>query len=356
MGRSELTGKVQTVLGLIEPEDLGITLTHEHLISDGSCNLVEPNEATEKAMMHHPVTLDILWWLRYHWNLNVDNYLLVDEQEIIKEVMHFKLAGGSSIVELSNVGLGRDPAALARISRATGLNVIMGSGYYQASSYGPEMDVKTEEEITEEIVRDITVGVGNTGIRSGVIGEIACSWPLADNERKSLRASARAQQLTGAPLNVHPGHSEEAPTEIIKILGDAGADLIRTVIDHMDRALRDPNKRIELAKTGCYLAYDMFGKEGYYPMHHVGGDRVIDMTNDVQRINEIIELIDKGYLNQILISQDIFTKMQFRAYGGWGYDHILRNALPWMRAKGMTEEQIYTIMVDNPKSLLTFIK
>jgi len=350
--RAELTGKVQTVLGLIAPDNLGITLAHEHLISDGSCCMAQPDEATEKAMMHCPVALDILWWLRYHGNLNVDNYLLIDEQEAISEVIHFKLAGGNSIVELSNVGLGRDPEALARLSRATGLNIIMGSGYYQAASHGPEMDAKTEGEITEEIVRDITVGVGNTGIHSGIIGEVGCSWPLTDNERKSLRASARAQQLTGAPLTVHPGYSEESPMEIIKILDDAGADITRTVIDHMDRTLRSSGSRVELAKTGCYLEYDGFGKEGYY---HVGRNKVLDFPNDTQRINEIMELIGKGYLNHILISQDIFTKVHRRTYGGWGYAHILRNVLPWMRAKGMTEEQIHTILVDNPKRLLTFI-
>jgi len=351
MSRSELTGKVQTVLGPIAPEDLGITLPHEHLISDGSCWFVEPSEATEKAMVHHPVTLDILWWLRYHLFQNMDDLLLLDEQEAIKEASHFKLAGGNSIVELSNIGLGRDPAALARISRATGLNVIMGSGYYLAVSHGPEMDAKTEEEITDEIVRDIMVGAGNSGMRSGIIGEIGCSWPLADNERKSLRAAARAQQLTGAALNVHPGQGEEAAMEIVKMLGDAGADLTRTVIDHIDRAVRDPQNRIKLAKTGCYLEYDLFGREGYYPVHH----RIIDLPNDAQRINEITELINKGYLNQMLISQDIWNKTQRCTYGGWGYAHILRDTIPVMRVKGMTEEQIHTIMLENPRRLLTFV-
>ena len=351
MSRSELTEKVQTVLGPIAPEDLGITLPHEHLISDGSCWFVEPSEATEKAMVHHPVTLDILWWLRYHLFQNMDDLLLLDEQEAIKEAIHFKLAGGNSIVELSNIGLGRDPAALARISRATGLNVIMGSGYYLAVSHGPEMDAKTEEEITDEIVRDIMVGAGNSGIRSGIIGEIGCSWPLADNERKSLRAAARAQQLTGAALNVHPGQGEEAAMEIVKILGDAGADLTRTVVDHIDRAVRDPQNRIKLAKTGCYLEYDLFGREGYYPVHH----RIIDLPNDAQRINEITELINKGYLSQMLISQDIWNKTQCCAYGGWGYAHVLRDTIPVMRVKGMTEEQIHTIMVENPRRLLTFV-
>jgi len=350
MGIPELTGKVQTVLGPILPEELGVTLPHEHIVCDGTCWFVEPSDATAKAMAHHPVTLDILWWLRYHFFQNWDDLQLLDEQEGIDETLRFKYAGGNSIVELSNIGLGRNPMALARIGMATGLNVIMGSGYYIAASHGPDMDAKTEEEIAEEIVRDITEGVGKTDIRAGIIGEIGASWPITKNELKSLRAAARAQRITGAPLNVHPGQHEGACMEIVRILEDAGADLTRTVLDHVDRAVREPQNRSQLAKTGCYLEYDLFGREGYYPMT----ERVIDLPNDTQRVNEIMNLIDEGYLNQILISQDIWNKIQRCRYGGWGYAHILRNTVPVMRAKGLCQEMIHTIMVQNPKRLLAF--
>ena len=347
----ELTGKVQTVLGPLLPEELGVTLPHEHIVCDGASWFIEPSEATAKAMAHHPVTLDILWWLRYHQYQNRDDFQLLDEQEAIEETLRFKYAGGSSIVELSNVGLGRDPMALARISRATGLNVIMGSGYYIAASHGPDMDAKTEEEIAEEIVQEITEGVGDTKIRAGIIGEIGASWPITPNELKSLRAAARTQKITGAPLNIHPGPHEDAGMEIVRILDNAGADLSRTVFDHIDRTLRVLQNRHQLAKTGCYLEYDMFGREGYYPLDV----RVVDLPNDTQRINEIMSLIDEGYLNQILISQDIWNKIQRCRYGGWGYAHILQNTVPVMRAKGVSEEIIHTIMVENPKRLLTFV-
>ncbi|MCK4221581.1 MAG: aryldialkylphosphatase, partial [Dehalococcoidia bacterium] len=152
-------------------------------------------------------------------------------------------------------------------------------------------------------------------------------------------------------LNVHPGQAEDAAIEIVRILDKAGADLSRTTIDHIDRAVREPENRIELAKTGCYLEYDLFGREGYYPIHV----RLIDLPNDAHRINEIMELIDKGYLNQILISQDIWNKTQRCTYGGWGYAHIMHNTLPVMRLKGMTDEQIHTIMVDNPRRAFAFV-
>ena len=350
MAKAKVSGKIQTVLGLIEPDELGITLPHEHLIVDGSCWYIEPASASEKAMTLKPVSIDILWWLRYHLSSNRDDLVISDEQTAIAEASRFKLAGGNSIVEMSSIGLGRDPQALARISRATGLNIIMGSGYYLAVSLPPDFDKRREESITEEIVCDITIGVGNTGIRAGVIGEIGCSWPLHPRELKSLKAAARAQQITGATLNIHPGQSDESATEILDILEDTGADIKRTTISHIDRAVRDPENRLKLAKRGCNLEYDLFGLEGYYPIVH----RLIDLPNDAMRINEIMQLIDAGFINQIVISQDIFNKTPLCKYGGWGYDHILRNVVPVMLAKGITEEQIHTIMVDNPSKIFTF--
>ena len=343
-------GKIQTVLGLIEPAALGITLVHEHLMSDGTGWFVEPEDSFDKAMAYKPVTIDNLWWLTYHRFSNIDDLMCMDEDEAVEEITHFKLAGGHSVVEMSNIGLGRSPRALARISRRTGLNIIMGSGYYIDCALPAYVDDLSEEEITEEIVRDIEEGVGETGIRAGLIGEIGCTWPLTDNERKSLRASAKAQKRTGAALNIHPGQHEDSAMEAVRIVEAAGADLTKTTMDHIDRAVRQRENRIALAKMGVVLEYDLFGREGYYPMEH----RKIDMPNDHGRINEIIDLMSAGYVKQIVISQDIWNKTQRRAYGGWGYAHIMDNTLPVMRSKGMTEDDIRTIMVDNPARLFTF--
>jgi len=343
-----LTGKAQTVLGRIEPEELGITLPHEHILFAGDCWFREPTEATAKVRAHQPVTTEILGWLRYHFAQNIDDAQFTDAQLAIKELLHFKYAGGSSIVDLTHLSSGRDPLALAHISRATGLNIIMSAGYYVEASWSPEMKAKSEEEITEEIVRDITEGVGNTGVHAGMIGEIGCSWPLTKGEVRSLRASARAQRLTGAPLNIH-WINEEAHGEIIQILKEAGADLSRTVMSHIDLAARNPETRRRLAEAGCYLEYDFFGREGY-PMQ-----TEIDRPNDHYRLNEIAQHINEGYLNQILISQDTCLKHSLVTYGGVGYAHILNNVVPLMRIKGFSEDTIRTIIVDNPKRLLTFV-
>lgn len=353
MASTDLRGKIQTVLGAISPEALGITLPHEHLISDFRMWCREPEEASERGMVNHPVTVDILWWLRYHPFQNRDDFLYTDEETAIDEVLIYKSVGGNSIVELTAIGIGRDPLALARISRITGVNIIMGSGYYVEGSYPTRvnMDARTEEQIAEDFVKEIMEGVGNTGVQAGLIGELGCSWPLTDNEKKVLRAGARAQKITGAFINIHPGHNEDAPMECIQVVDEAGADLTRTVMSHIDRCVRESKNRIELAKTGCYLEYDLFGREGYYPPHM----RVLDVPNDAQRINELKDLADRGYQNQLLISQDNAQKQNLCRYGGWGYGHILRDAVPVMKIKGLSKELIDAMLIENPKRLLTII-
>ena len=351
MNRSDLADKVQTVLGLIPPAELGITLPHEHLICDGTTWCSEPEEATEKRLVRQPVSLEILWWLRYHPFQNRDDLQLLDEKTVIDEVLIYKALGGRSIVELSTRGLSPDPPAVARISRVTGINIIMGTGYYVEASYPASInvDAKSEEEIAEEFIVDITEGFSNTEVHAGIIGELGCTWPLTDNEKKVLRAGARAQKVTGASINVHPGQNEGAAMECIQWLDKAGADISRTVISHIDRAVREPENRLELAKTGCYLEYDLFGREGYYPPRF----RVIDIPNDAQRMNELKELADRGYQKQLLISQDNYTKSSLCRYGGWGYGHILREAVPVMKIKGLSKELINTMLINNPRRLLT---
>lgn len=354
MAIGELAGKAQTVLGLIEGDSLGITLPHEHLLLNGRTIFTEPSGASEKGLAYQPVDWGNLSWLRYHPYENLDNVRLLDEQEAIEEAMLFKKGGGSTIVDLTVVGIGRDPRALARISRTTGLNVVMGAGYYVKSSLGSEISAKTEEEICHEIVRDIAVGVGDTGVRAGIIGEIGCSWPLHDDERRVIRAAAHAQQRTGASINIHPGRNREAPFEIIEILGEAGADLNRVVMSHIDARIRDHSERSRLARTGCCLEYDLWGWEGHFPCYWTADD-FLDLPNDTQRIYEILQLAEEGYLNQILISHDICAKSKRVRYGGWGYCHISNYVVPMMHKRGVAPEMIDTLMVENPRRLLCFV-
>ena len=374
MKKSELSGKVQTVLGLTAPENLGITLPHEHLLVDLAIFFNEPTDPNEKLLAHQPVSLENLGWIRYHFLNNLDNLRLGDEQLAISEALRYKHAGGNSVVDVTTIGAGRNPMALVRISQATGLNIIMGTGYYLEETWPPNL---TEEIMAEQMIRDITVGVDSTGIRSGIIGEIGTEMlggieagyrqkvgkesntkRLGDSYRMLLRAVAYTQKETGAAINIHPGHSPALPFEIIEVLSEAGADITRVVMSHIERTIFDHKIRVELAKTGCYLEYDTFSWEGYHPVRHVLSEEnpvKCDLPNDATRVNEIMALIDDGFLNQILVSHDHCTKHRLWSYGGPGYAHILETVVPLvMREKGMTENQIHTILVENPKRLLTF--
>jgi phosphotriesterase-related protein len=351
--RVKLTGNVITVLGLTPGEDLGFTLPHEHLLFDGSVYVVEPEQLSERALAHQLVSLENLSWIRYHYRDNFDVWRLSDVELAIRELTLFKLAGGRTVVECTPIDVGRDPMALARISRATGVNIIMGTGYYIAASHGQWVDGKTEGQIAERFVSEITLGVEG-GVRSGVIGEIGCSWPLKDSERKVLRAAAYAQQQTGASIIIHPNRNETGPLEAIDVLSEAGARLNRVVISHMDRCGYLLETRLKILDAGCYLAYDAFGKEGYYPAKAALADEHLpDMPNDVGRIKEVKDLIGRGYLRQILVSQDICMKIDLTRWGGHGYAHILEHVIPLMKVYGLTEEQIVILTMENPKAMVS---
>ena len=117
-------------------------------------------------------------------------------QAAIDEATQFRDWGGSTIVDVTSIGIRRDPISMMKVSMATGLNVIAGSSWYVKASYPDNMDDLTVEELTDVIVRDITVGIGDTGIRSGIIGEVGVQGePLTPNELKVIRASARASRV-----------------------------------------------------------------------------------------------------------------------------------------------------------------
>src|SRR4051812_1637825 len=216
--QSTLRGKAQTVLGAIDGAEMGITLPHEHLLSDFICIFKEPQEASQRALAHQPLTLQNRGWVNYHWTENVDNVRLYDEDLAISELSHLFKAGARTVVDATSVGIGRDPNGLARIARVTGLNVIMGSGHYLSVTHARDVRERSVESIAHQIIEDITVGVDAPGVRAGFIGEIGCTYPWGPDEQKCLRGAVLAQRETGAALMVHRGPSPDSPVEILDLV------------------------------------------------------------------------------------------------------------------------------------------
>jgi phosphotriesterase-related protein len=361
---------VQTVLGDVAPEQLGHTQPHEHVLSDMSAIIqrwgLEPVAgadgpstasgtmavsrefpASVRELVTAPVRPDTYDWIRRNV-LNQDNMRLTSEADAVSEMQLYRAAGGGAVVDSSSIGMGRDPLGLARVSRATAVHIVMGSGYYVHDYHPAGLAEAPPEAIHDEILRDLQDGVGDTGIRAGIIGEIGLSWPVHPVEDKVLRAAAKAQALSGVALQIHPGRDPRSPHDAMRIVAKAGGVPERTIMSHIDRTLTSTDAILELARTGCWLELDLFGQESSY--YALNPDAV--RPNDATRIDWIMTLFEAGYGDRVLVAQDICQKVYLRRYGGPGYTHILEQAMPLMRRKGMTEDQIRQVTVTNPASVL----
>ena len=346
-GRNQ--GLVQTVLGPVHPSELGATTTHEHLYADFSFMYRPAQDSPSPELADTPITLENLGWIRRNYYSNRSNLQLLDVDTTIVEVRKFREVGGGAIVDATTTGIGRNPNALARISRESGVHIIMGAGFYVAAAHPEDMNERSVDNLAREIIGDIVEGVEGSGIRAGIIGEVGCTWPLAPNERKSLSAAAIAQGETGAAILIHPGRHPDAPLEILKLLANGGADISRVIMGHLDRTVFEFDALQSIAASGCFLEWDLFGNEGsYYPLAE------IDLPSDAQRLDCIKRISDAGYRDRIVIGQDIFTKHRLAKYGGHGYGHIVENIVPKMRRKGFSEDVIRAITVGNPARILAF--
>nr|XP_005906450.1 PREDICTED: phosphotriesterase-related protein isoform X2 [Bos mutus] len=300
---SSLSGKVQTVLGLVEPGTLGRTLTHEHLTMTFDCCYYPPPPSHE-AISKEPIIMKNLFWIQKNPYSHKENLQLNQETEAIKEeLLDFKAKGGGALVENTTTGLSRDVRTLKWLAEETGVHIIAGAGFYVDATHSSETRAKSVEQLTDVLVNEILCGADGTSIKCGVIGEIGCSWPLTDSERKVLQATAHAQTQLGCPVIIHPGRNQSAPFQIIRVLQEAGGDISKTVMSHIDR---------------------------------------------------VRLLVDEGYEDRILMAHDIHTKNRLTKYGGHGYSHILTNIVPKMLLRGITEGALDKILIENPKQWLTF--
>ena len=343
------SGQVMTVLGPIPVEQLGVTLTHEHILSDCGCNGPEPPEASRAALFRKPLTMDILGEVRLLPQCNRDNQRLNDLDLAASEVEKYRWWGGRTIVEVTLDGFGRDPVGLQMVSRRAGVPIVMGAGYYHELAHPPKLRRMSADDIADEVVRDLTEGVPGTGVRAGIIGEIGIDMEFTAEEEKNLRGAARAARRTQVPLTIHVTggiRAHEYRARIMDIVEEEGASLEHTIIEHVQLCPSSMESQMAIAQRGAFLGYDGiscgfdWGVRGRGPC-------------DEESLPDIKRLIDAGYLHNILLSHDVHLKIMLTAYGGWGYAYILRRFVQRLRAYGVTDEQITTMLVENPKRLFS---
>jgi phosphotriesterase-related protein len=248
--------------------------------------------------------------------------------------------------------MGRDPIKLREISRSSGVHIISSTGWYTEPSHTSivkEVDVET---LAKMIADEISVGIDGTGIKAGLIGEVGCSFPLRESEVKVLRAAGKAQAETRASISVHPGNIDHEKKVWVKeglryldIVTEENADPARFILSHSDHPL-DHKYHEELLDEGVTLSFDGFGQEFSY-----GG---LSMPNDDDIVTAVAELCSEGYEEQIVLSHDVWMKVQLKSFGGLGYQHLTKSVVPMLEDAGVTKKQIQKMLVENPRRLLSF--
>lgn len=347
-----------TVLGPVEAHEIGLSLSHEHLFVDlRTAWFREPQDLDDKRLAYEPLRMDNLWYHRRNPFNSFYNLVLDDTDELIGELVKYKIEGGKTVFDATTKGLNPNPLVVKKIAAHTGLNIVLGAGYYVGRSHPPGTAEKTVEELVREIENDIFEGFDGSGVRAGFIGEIGTSATefgsetIPKNEIKVLKAAARAQASTGVALMIHPPRAKDRDhpsswwsLQILDIVRDEGANLNRVIMCHNDRTIFERlDLQKEMARRGAYVEYDLWGTEQYFR------DWKSTTPSDFERVISIKKLAEEGYLNRLLISQDVCKKTQLSRYGGHGYFHILRNIVPMLRDEGFTDGQIRTITEENPK-------
>lgn len=339
---------IQTVCGKLDPNKLGITLSHEHCLLDDSASWKgEPEELAKRALFSQKVTLKNRGEVVYNAFYFLDNLKQDDINVSIDEVKEFIGYGGRSLVDQTVNGLGRDPEAIRYISKMTGANIVMGSGRFIEDSLTEYQKNMNPGDIAKEILEEFNNGVGKTGIKPGIIGEIGIDNIDSNIEINSLRGAAIAQRKIGCGLSIHQPIWETKGNEILDMLEEEKVDLSKVVLCHCDITLDNWKYHDSLAKRGAYIEYDTFGMEW---MTLEGKF----LPSDGERIKAIKKQIDLDNVDKILISGDMGYKILLTKWGGWGYSHIPKHIIPRMKQVGITEEQIYKITIENPKRLLEF--
>jgi len=340
-----MSDQIMTVLGPIAPDELGLTLAHEHVFFDLRCLWEQPRPERAHLVDAEPTPENRAELARDLYDSRV-NLHHEDPDLASREVVRFGEAGGTSIVDLTTIGLAPQPAMLRDVALATGLNIVAGAGYYRERCLSPHVLDKTVDELADELERWVVEGMDGTDVRAGILGELGTMSPIRAFEERQLRAAARVQRATGVAINVHPSIWAHEHLRIIDILEEAGANLSRVAISHCDQ-LVEPDWHAQIAARGVLLCFDTFGAEFEYDR-----DRSREPT-DTERIDCLMRLLDAGRATQLLLSHDICSRIQLHHYGGPGFDHVPTTIAGRLREAGVSNDDLDRMLISNPRRLLS---
>lgn len=351
---------IETVTGPVAAESLGTTLTHEHVLADLRAYWRSPEDPSLKELSEREIAMDVIGAARRNPFLIRDNLDLRDAQTAIAEVRVYRELGGSTLVDLTQPDLGRDISGLKVVAEATGVNIIAGCGHYLQMAHPASVASDSIDTIADRLILELTEGVGDTGIRPGIIGEIGMSNPIHPDEVKVLRAAARAHMATGTPIAVHlspaPAFGVWTGHFALDVLESEGVSLDRVLICHLDNDI-DVGPRLKLAvdyhrslaDRGCFLGYDGCGKEHYVPSGSNATFPNFWLASDRERCAAIAMLFQAGVGGSLMLSHDVCFKVELLSKGGFGYGHILRTFLDNLADVDVPRDISIVTLRDNPR-------
>jgi phosphotriesterase-related protein len=315
--------QVNTVLGPIDGGSLGATLMHEHIF------VLSPE--IEKTAGE--------------WDEEAER------ARAVARLRELKAHGIDTLVDLTVVGLGRSIPRIAAIAaEVPDINVVVASGVYTYNEVpmyfhfrGPGTMLGGEEPMVDLFVREVNEGIGETGVRAGILKCATDRAGLTPGVERVLRAVARAHRATGVPITTHtPTPPQPWGLEQQRVFAEEGVDLTRVVIGHCGGTV-DTDYHLALLERGSFLGFDHFGVPG------------ITLED---RVDSVARLCERGHASRIVVSHDAmcvgdwFPRSMVDAWKTWRWTYISDEVLPAMRARGIREADITTMLVDNPRRIL----
>lgn len=308
----------QTMRGVIEPEQVGRTLMHEHIF------IVDP---------------DVIENFETDWD---EERAVADAIVRLEELAD---AGIDTIVDLTVVGLGRSIRRIERVARATRVQIVVATGIYAFVEVPRYFKYRSIDDMAAAFVHDIEVGISQTSIRAGILKCATDEAGVTPGVDKVLRAAARAQVQTGAPISTHTHSPTRRGLDQQRIFAEEGVDLGRVVIGHSGDST-DLDYLMALADAGSTLGMDRFGIDAFLGFE--------------ARIDTVVEMCRRGYADRMVLSHDTVCYVDSFGEGAqrqpgpnWHYLHISNDVIPALLQRGVTEEQVDQMMIVNPRRILT---
>ena len=278
-------------------------------------------------------------WVHEHLHIDLSGFknnldCRLDQYDLIcQEMKDLRASGVSNIIEMTNRYMGRNPQFMLDLMRDTGINVVACTGYYQDAFFPEHVAARSVEQLAQEMVDEIVIGIDGTELKAGIIAEIGSSEGVITLlEEKVFIAAARAHIETGRPISTHTSFSTMGVEQLV-LLQAHGVDLSRVTVCHCD--LKDNLDNIlRMIELGAYVQFDTIGKNNYYP--------------DEKRIAMLHAIRDRGLLSHVMLSMDITRRSHLKANGGNGYDYLLTTFIPQLRQSGFSQADVDMMLRDNP--------